>query len=80
MDLKERRTKLGLTQEELSRLSGFSIQTISRLENGKGHEQNVSYRYISKTLDYLESLTDEELKLYKPHGPFDGQTYVEMEF
>lgn len=33
--LKERRKKLGYTQEFLSRFSGFSISFISDLENGK---------------------------------------------
>ena len=33
--LKERRKKLGYTQEFLSQFSGFSISFISDLENGK---------------------------------------------
>lgn len=33
--IKERREELGLSQEELSKRSGISRQTISNIENGK---------------------------------------------
>lgn len=34
--IKKLRTALDMTQEELSEATGYSIQTISKLENGKG--------------------------------------------
>ena len=35
IQIKERREELGMTQEELSRKSGVSRQTISAIETGK---------------------------------------------
>lgn len=36
--MKRLRTALNMTQEELSGATGYSIQTISKLENGKGSD------------------------------------------
>lgn len=46
------RDERGLTQAELSRRSGKSIQTISRIENG--HATNVDTETIEKLAQALE--------------------------
>jgi len=56
--LKELRLEKGLTQEELSKLSGVSFPTISRYENGKRTEPKRSIlqtfaNFFDVTMDYL---------------------------
>lgn len=61
--LKELRKERGLTQEELSKLSGISFPTISRYENGLRDEPKLSIlktlaNYFDVTIDYLAGDTD----------------------
>lgn len=50
--LKELREKSKLTQSQLSFLSGVSIKTISRIENG---DRNIQMRIIKKLADFFET-------------------------
>jgi len=61
--LKELRKERGLTQEDLSKLSGVSFPTISRYENGQRDEPKLTIlktlaNYFDVTLDYLVGDTD----------------------
>ena len=61
--LKELRKERGLTQEELSKLSGISFPTISRYENGQRDEPKLTIlktlaNYFDVTIDYLVGDTD----------------------
>ena len=61
--LKELRVDRGLTQEELSKLSGISYPTISRYENGIRDEPKLTIlktlaNYFGVTIDYLAGDTD----------------------
>lgn len=57
-NVKHFRDKKGLTQEELSEISGFSQQYISGLERGRRNATIVSIYEISRALgvNYLELL------------------------
>ena len=44
------RVKLGITQAQLSEATGFSVQSISRFENGKTNPTTVMAAYV---VDYL---------------------------
>lgn len=50
--IKELREKSKLTQSQLSFLSGVSIKTISRIENG---DRNIQMRIIKKLADFFET-------------------------
>ena len=61
--LKELRKERGLTQEDLSKLSGISFPTISRYENGQRDEPKLTIlktlaNYFDVTIDYLVGDTD----------------------
>jgi transcriptional regulator with XRE-family HTH domain len=61
--LKELRKERGLTQGELSKLSGISFPTISRYEGGKRDEPKLTIlktlaNYFDVTIDYLAGDTD----------------------
>ena len=61
--LKELRKERGLTQEDLSKLSGVSFPTISRYENGQRDEPKLTIlktlaNYFDVTIDYLVGDTD----------------------
>jgi transcriptional regulator with XRE-family HTH domain len=61
--LKELRKERGLTQDELSKLSGISFPTISRYEKGKRDEPKLTIlktlaNYFDVTIDYLVGDTD----------------------
>lgn len=49
--LKDLREKSKLTQTQLSFLTGISIKTISRIENG---DENVTYSTIKKLAEFFE--------------------------
>lgn len=49
--LKDLREKSKLTQTQLSFLTGISIKTISRIENG---DENVNYITIKKLAEFFE--------------------------
>ena len=55
--LKQLREDLGLSQSELSRETGISQQTISRLENGKC---DPGYSKVRKIVAFLLSLNQEK--------------------
>jgi len=57
--IKLRRIKLGLTQQELSELSGVSQQLISQIENGKAQP---SLRTITKLAEVLKLDIDLKVK------------------
>lgn len=48
--IKERRTVLNITQQELSEISGIGLRTIIKIENGKG---NPSLETLSQIVDVL---------------------------
>lgn len=48
--IKERRTVLNITQQELSEISGVGLRTIIKIENGKG---NPSLETLSQIVDVL---------------------------
>lgn len=48
--IKERRDLLGVTQQELSEISGISLKTIIQIENNKA---NPSFNTLSKIVDVL---------------------------
>lgn len=48
--IKERRDLLGVTQQELSEISGISLKTIIQIENKKA---NPSFNTLSKIVDVL---------------------------
>jgi len=50
--LKELREKSKLTQTQLSFLSGVSVKTISRIENG---DEGINYNTIKKLADFFET-------------------------
>jgi len=61
--MKELRKERGLTQDELSKLSGISFPTISRYENGQRDEPKLTIlktlaNYFDVTIDYLVGDTD----------------------
>lgn len=69
--LKELRKERGLTQEELSKLSGVSFPTISRYENGLRDEPKLTIlktlaNYFDVTIDYLVGDTDVKDKNFTP--------------
>lgn len=49
--LKELRNKSKMTQQELAFLSGVSIKTISRIENG---DESVQYNTIKRLAEFFE--------------------------
>ena len=49
-NVRQKREARGLTQPELAKLSGVSIQTIFRLENGKTHPQAKNLKAIASAL------------------------------
>lgn len=49
--LKELRENSKLTQSQLSFLTGISVKTISRIENG---DENVHYSTIKKLAEFFE--------------------------
>lgn len=49
-DIKARRTQLGVTQRQLSLLSGISINTLTKIERGEG---NPTISAINRVLDTL---------------------------
>jgi len=57
--IKLRRIQLGLTQQELSELSGVSQQLISQIENGKAQP---SLRTITKLAEVLKLDIDLKVK------------------
>lgn len=50
--LRELREKKNLTQTQLSFLSGVSIKTISRIENG---DECIQYQSVKKLAEFLET-------------------------
>lgn len=48
--IKDRRTVLNITQQELSEISGIGLRTIIKIENGKG---NPSLDTLSQIADVL---------------------------
>ncbi len=64
--VKKRREELGLTQRDLSLLSGVTIQTISNIENGRYEEVRLTprqFKGICKGLrwDEVDEIPDEWL-------------------
>lgn len=57
--LRELREKSKLTQTQLAFLSGVSLKTISRIENG---DDNVQYRIVKKLADFFETDVDTVMK------------------
>lgn len=57
--LKELRLKSKLTQSKLEFLSGVSIKTISRIENG---DRKINYSTIKKLADFFEVSENEIIK------------------
>ena len=55
-EIRDRRIALGVTQRQLSKYSGYTIQTISRIENGKVKPTNVAYRDILRAIGELEDM------------------------
>lgn len=51
LNVKRRRLELGLTQEQLAELSGFSQQYLSDLENGRRNPTVVSLWELAQALD-----------------------------
>lgn len=61
--LKELRDERGLTQEDLSKITGISFPTISRYENGIRDEPKLTIlktlaNYFNVTIDYMVGDTD----------------------
>lgn len=54
--LKELRKKSKLSQTQLAFLSGVSIKTISRIENG---DKGVQYQVAKRLADFFETNVDE---------------------
>lgn len=60
--IKELRIRKGLSQEKLAELSGLSVRTIQRIENGETEARGDSLLRLSKSLDVsTEALLDKEL-------------------
>lgn len=57
--LKILREKSNLTQTQLAFLSGVSIKTISRIENG---DEGIQYNTIKKLADFFETTTETIMK------------------
>ena len=62
------RVRLGLTQSELARAIGVSVNTISCWETGSYEPNSESLKKLTKlfrcSADYLLGLTDERVKAY----------------
>jgi transcriptional regulator with XRE-family HTH domain len=70
--LKELRLEKGVTQEELSNITGISFPTISRYENGKRDEPGLSIlkkfaNYFDVSIDYLTGDSDIRDKDFTPN-------------
>lgn len=53
--LKFQREKLDLTQKEISEIAGLSLDTVSRVENGRNKNPTVYViRQLSKALNYYK--------------------------
>jgi transcriptional regulator with XRE-family HTH domain len=53
--LKFERKKLGLTQEKVAEVAGLSLDTVSRVENGRNKNPTVYViRQLSKALNYYK--------------------------
>jgi repressor LexA len=90
--LKELRLEKGLTQEELSKLSGISFPTISRYENGIRNEPKRSIlktlaNFFGVTMDYLSGDSDirdatctatEIAKIYEKLNDDDKRLLMEL--
>ena len=57
--IKERRSLLGITQQDLADISGVGLRTIKEIETGKG---NPSVNTLSKILDVLGMDLDLRIK------------------
>ena len=57
--LKDLREKSKLTQTQLSFLTGISIKTISRIENG---DENVTYSTVKKLAEFFETTVEKIMK------------------
>ncbi len=57
--IKERRSLLGITQQDLSDISGVGLRTIKEIETGKG---NPSINTLLKILDVLGMELDVKIK------------------
>lgn len=57
--LKEYREKAKLTQTQLSFLTGISVKTISRIENG---DLNVNYLTLKRLADFFEVQVQDIIK------------------
>lgn len=66
IQIKERREELGMTQEELSRKSGVSRQTISAIETGK--YGNILVGTLAAIALALDTTVD---KIFYPDCPND---------
>jgi transcriptional regulator with XRE-family HTH domain len=57
--IKERRTLLGITQQDLADISGVALRTIKQIETGKG---NPSIKTLDKIADVLGMYIDLVIK------------------
>lgn len=63
--IKEIRLKLNLTQEEVSSKTGFSVQTISKFENGHcGPRTYASVKIVNYVLDAADIDDEKAIELY----------------
>jgi len=58
MTLKELRTSRGLTQKQVSELSGMPLRTYKNYENDSGKRNSIKYRYLIDTIE-AATLIDE---------------------
>ncbi len=59
--IKERRSVLGITQEELAELSGVALRSVKAFESGKGNPTLLTLQKIADTLGYEVTLTIKKL-------------------
>ena len=58
--VKEERKKNSITQEELAEYTGVSVDTVKRIENGKGAKLDVAYNIAAALRVPLESLLPQQ--------------------
>jgi len=58
--VKEERKKNSVTQEELAEYTGVSVDTVKRIENGKGVKLDVAYNIAAALRVPLESLLPQQ--------------------
>lgn len=56
--LKDRRIKYKLSQQELAKISGISIPSLNRIENGKGNMKIESLISLFRVLGMLDGFND----------------------